>query len=87
MAGATIDKLSGGRFIFGFGPSGPQVSEGWYGVPFERPVRRTREYVEIVRAALARKTVVHVGHEYRVPLEGAKPLKLPDLSGEQGSDA
>jgi len=56
--------------------SGPQVSEGWYGVPFERPVARTREYVEIVRMALARKTVVHEGREYRVPLEGARPLKL-----------
>ena len=76
MAAATLDVLSGGRFRLGLGVSGPQVSEGWYGVPFERPVRRTREYVEIVRAALARKTVVHEGREYRVPLEGAKPLKL-----------
>jgi F420-dependent oxidoreductase-like protein len=76
MAAATLDVLSGGRFRLGLGVSGPQVSEGWYGVPFERPVSRTREYVEIVRAALARKTVVHEGREYRVPLEGAKPLKL-----------
>ena len=76
MAAATLDVLSDGRFRLGLGVSGPQVSEGWYGVPFERPVRRTREYVEIVRAALARKTVVHEGREYRVPLEGAKPLKL-----------
>jgi F420-dependent oxidoreductase-like protein len=76
MAAATLDVLSNGRFRLGLGVSGPQVSEGWYGVPFARPVRRTREYVEIVRAALARKTVVHEGREYRVPLEGAKPLKL-----------
>jgi F420-dependent oxidoreductase-like protein len=76
MAAASLDVLSNGRFRLGLGVSGPQVSEGWYGVPFERPVRRTREYVEIVRAALARKTVVHEGREYRVPLEGAKPLKL-----------
>ena len=48
MAGATIDALSGGRFIFGFGPSGPQVSEGWYGVPYAKPWGRTREYVEVV---------------------------------------
>src|ERR671913_178684 len=47
MAAATLDVLSGGRFRLGLGVSGPQVSEGWYGVPFERPVRRTREYVEI----------------------------------------
>jgi F420-dependent oxidoreductase-like protein len=76
MAAATLDVLSGGRFRLGLGVSGPQVSEGWYGVPFERPVARTREYVEIVRMALARKTLVHEGREYRVPLEGARPLKL-----------
>jgi len=76
MAAASLDVLSGGRFRLGLGVSGPQVSEGWYGVPFERPVARTREYVEIVRMALARKTVVHEGREYRVPLEGARPLKL-----------
>jgi F420-dependent oxidoreductase-like protein len=68
--------LSGGRFRLGLGVSGPQVSEGWYGVPFARPVSRTREYVEIVRTALARRTVAHDGREYQVPLDGAKPLKL-----------
>src|SRR3954468_18475426 len=77
MAAASLDVLSGGRFRLGRGVSGPQVSEGWYGVPFTRPVSRTREYVEIVRTALARKTVEHDGREYQVPLEGAKPLKLP----------
>src|SRR5918997_1482360 len=71
-----LDVLSGGRFRLGLGVSGPQVSEGWYGVPFTRPVSRTREYVEIVRTALARKTVSHEGREYAVPLPGAKPLKL-----------
>src|SRR5215208_6893104 len=76
MAAATLDVLSNGRFRLGLGVSGPQVSEGWYGVPFARPVARTREYVEIVRTALARRTLVHEGREYRVPLEGAKPLKL-----------
>ena len=55
MAGCTIDALSGGRFIFGFGPSGPQVSEGWYGVPYPKPWGRTREYVEIVRKVVARE--------------------------------
>ena len=55
MAGCTIDALSGGRFIFGFGPSGPQVSEGWYGVPYAKPWGRTREYVEIVREIVARE--------------------------------
>ena len=61
MAAATLDVLSGGRFRLGLGVSGPQVSEGWYGVPFARPVARTREYVEIVRQALARKTLEYDG--------------------------
>ena len=79
MAGATIDKLSGGRFIFGFGPSGPQVSEGWYGVPYAKPWGRTREYVEVVRKILAREgPLEHHGEHYTLPLEGGegKALKL-----------
>src|ERR687890_337870 len=81
MAAATLDVLSGGRFRLGLGVSGPQGSEGWYGVPFARPVRRTREYVEIVRAALARRgPLEYHGREYAIPLEGGtglgKPLKL-----------
>src|SRR3954454_14395576 len=79
MAGATIDKLSGGRFLFGFGPSGPQVSEGWYGVPYAKPWGRTREYIEVVREIIAREGPVnHQGQHYQLPLpdgEG-KPLKL-----------
>src|SRR4051794_21276046 len=79
MAGATIDKLSGGRFLFGFGPSGPQVSEGWYGVPYAKPWGRTREYIEVVREIIARKGPVdHQGEHYQLPLpdgEG-KALKL-----------
>jgi F420-dependent oxidoreductase-like protein len=73
MAGATIDALSGGRFIFGFGPSGPQVSEGWYGVPYEKPWGRTREYVEIVKQVVAR--------EGRLEYEG-KHFTLPLTEGE-----
>lgn len=81
MAGATIDALSGGRFIFGFGPSGPQVSEGWYGVPYAKPWGRTREYIEIVRAIIAREgPLEHDGPNYRLPIEGGtgqgKALKL-----------
>jgi len=79
MAGATIDKLSGGRFIFGFGPSGPQVSEGWYGVPYAKPWGRTREYIEVVREIIAREGPVdHHGEHYTLPLPGGegKPLKL-----------
>lgn len=79
MAGATIDKLSGGRFLFGFGPSGPQVSEGWYGVPYAKPWGRTREYIEVVREIVARRgPLEHHGTHYDLPLpdgEG-KALKL-----------
>ena len=57
MTAATLDTLSGGRFRLGLGVSGPQVSEGWHGVRFDKPLARTREYVEIVRLALARETV------------------------------
>ena len=56
MTAATLDTLSGGRFRLGLGVSGPQVSEGWHGVRFDKPLARTREYVEIVRMALARET-------------------------------
>jgi F420-dependent oxidoreductase-like protein len=79
MAGCTIDALSGGRFIFGFGPSGPQVSEGWYGVPYAKPWGRTREYVEIVRRIVAREgPVEYQGEHYTLPLPGGegKALKL-----------
>ncbi len=84
MAGATIDALSGGRFIFGFGPSGPQVSEGWYGVPYAKPWGRTREYVEIVKEIIAREgRLEHAGEHFTLPLsegEGVtgqgKALKL-----------
>ncbi|HEU0025286.1 MAG TPA: LLM class F420-dependent oxidoreductase [Thermoleophilaceae bacterium] len=80
MTAATLDVLSGGRFRLGLGVSGPQVSEGWHGVPFRRPLSRTREYVEIVRAALAREApLTYEGREFQLPVEGSelgKPLKL-----------
>jgi F420-dependent oxidoreductase-like protein len=81
MAGATIDALSGGRFIFGFGPSGPQVSEGWYGVPYPKPWGRTREYIEIVREIVARQgPLEYKGQHYQLPIDGGtgqgKALKL-----------
>src|SRR5215475_2530320 len=79
MSRATIDKLSGGRFLFGFGPSGPQVSEGWYGVPYAKPWGRTREYIEVVREIVARKgPLEHHGTHYDLPLPGGegKALKL-----------
>ncbi len=68
MTAATLDTLSGGRFRLGLGVSGPQVSEGWHGVRFDRPLARTREYVDIVRLALARKKVAYDGEFFTLPL-------------------
>jgi F420-dependent oxidoreductase-like protein len=82
MTAATLDLLSGGRFLLGLGTSGPQVVEGWHGQPWGKPLGKTREYVEIVRAALRRDMVEHQGEHYRIPWDGAgatglgKPLKL-----------
>lgn len=68
MTAATLDTLSGGRFRLGLGVSGPQVSEGWHGVRFDRPLARTREYVDIVRMALRREKVRYDGKAYQLPL-------------------
>jgi F420-dependent oxidoreductase-like protein len=82
MTAATLDLLSGGRFLLGLGTSGPQVVEGWHGQPWGKPLGKTREYVEIVRAALRRDVVEHQGEHYGIPYDGpgatglGKPLKL-----------
>jgi len=82
MTAATLDLMSGGRFLLGLGTSGPQVVEGWHGQAWGKPLGRTREYVEIVRAALRREVVEHEGEHYRIPYTGpgatglGKPLKL-----------
>jgi F420-dependent oxidoreductase-like protein len=78
MTAATLDTLSGGRFRLGLGVSGPQVSEGWHGVRFDKPLSRTREYVEIVRLALARKVVKYDGEHFTLPLPDGpgKALRL-----------
>lgn len=78
MTAATLDSLSGGRFRLGLGVSGPQVSEGWYGVKFDKPLGRTREYVDIVRKAMSRERLTHDGEHWTLPLPGGpgKPIKL-----------
>src|SRR5881397_701292 len=82
MTAATLDLMSGGRFILGLGTSGPQVVEGWHGEPWGKPLGKTREYIEIVRTALRREVVEHHGEHYRIPYDGpgatglGKPLKL-----------
>jgi F420-dependent oxidoreductase-like protein len=78
MTAATLDTISGGRFRLGLGVSGPQVSEGWHGVRFARPLARTREYVDIVKLAVARAPVAYDGEHYTLPLPNGpgKALRL-----------
>jgi F420-dependent oxidoreductase-like protein len=78
MTAATLDLLSGGRMKLGLGVSGPQVSEGWHGVPFAAPLARTREYVDVVRAVVRGETVTAEGTHIRLPLPGGegKPLRM-----------
>ena len=82
MTATTLDQLSGGRFLCGLGVSGPQVVEGWHGVPYGKPLKRTREYVEILRKIWAREGALeHAGQHYQIPYRGSdatglgKPLK------------
>jgi F420-dependent oxidoreductase-like protein len=78
MTAATIDQLSGGRMLLGIGSSGPQVAEGWHGQRFARQIQRTREYIEVVRMALARDRVEYHGETLELPLPDGpgKALKL-----------
>jgi F420-dependent oxidoreductase-like protein len=78
MTAATLDNLSNGRMILGLGSSGPQVAEGWHGQRFAKQLARTREYVEILRKALARERLEYDGEFYELPLPDGpgKALKL-----------
>ena len=97
MTAATLDALSGGRLMLGLGVSGPQVVEGWYGVPFPKPLARTREYVEVMRAAWRRDVVSNDGPNYPLPFPGGTGLgksikltlhpvreRIPVLLGAEG---
>ena len=90
MSAMTLQSLSGGRFILGLGPSGPQVVEGWYGTTYARPLTRMREYIEIVRRVIAREAPLeYTGYHYNMPYRGqdstglGKPLKSI-LHGDPG---
>jgi F420-dependent oxidoreductase-like protein len=80
MTAAGLDFVSGGRFILGLGTSGPQVIEGWHGVPYDAPIGRTREVIEICRKVWRREVLTYEGKSYTLPLPGGtglgKPLKL-----------
>ena len=82
MTAAGVDLLSEGRCILGLGASGPQVIEGWHGVPYDRPLERTREIIDICRQVWRRERIDHAGRNYTIPLppeQGTglgKPLKM-----------
>ena len=78
MTAATIDQLSGGRMLLGIGSSGPQVAEGWHGQRFAKQLQRTREYIAVIRMALARERVQYHGETLELPLPDGpgKALKL-----------
>jgi F420-dependent oxidoreductase-like protein len=97
MSAATLDALSGGRLTLGLGLSGPQVVEGWYGVPFPKPLERTRDYVEIVRSAWRRDVLSSDSVHYPLPYPGGTGLgksikltmhpvrdRIPILLGAEG---
>ena len=82
MTATTLNQLSEGRFMLGLGPSGPQVVEGWHGVPYGKPLARTKEYIEIIRKIWAREEpLTFQGEHYSIPCTGegttnlGKPLK------------
>src|SRR5262245_307291 len=82
MTAATLQAMSQNRFLLGIGPSGPQVIEGWHGMPYGKPLTRTREYIAVVRKVVAREAPLqHQGEHYQIPYSGptatglGKPLK------------
>ena len=79
MSALSLQALSGGRFVLGIGTSGPQVMEGWHGVRFDKPVRRTRETIEIIRAITAGERLEYHGEIYELPLPGGEGRAIRSL--------
>ena len=79
MSAMSLQALSGGRFVLGIGSSGPQVMEGWHGVPFDQPVRRTRETIDIIRTVTAGHRLEYDGEVYQLPLAGGEGRAIRSL--------
>lgn len=80
MSAMSLQELSAGRFVLGLGASGPQVIEGWHGVPFAKPVQRTRETIEIVRMILRGERAAYDGKSYRLPLPGGEGKSIRSMA-------
>ena len=83
MSAMSLQHMSGGRFVLGIGTSGPRVMEGWHGVAFSRPVRRTRETIEIIRMITAGDRLAYSGEVYQLPLPGSAGVAI--RSGAEAS--
>ena len=80
MSAMSLQALSGGRFVLGIGTSGPQVVEGWHGVPFDKPIARTRETIEIIRKIAASERLEHDGEVFRLPLPGGEGRAIRSMA-------
>src|SRR6201993_3480774 len=81
MSAMSLQNISGGRFILGIGTSGPRVMEGWHGVGFSRPVRRTRETIDIIRMITAGERLTYSGEVYQLPLPGSEGAAIRSRAG------
>src|ERR1700684_584645 len=81
MSAMSLQNISDGRFVLGIGTSGPQVMEGWHGVEFSRPARRTRETIDIIRMFPARDRPRYSGEVYRLPLPGSGGVAIRSRAG------
>ena len=85
MSAMSMQHISGGRFVLGIGTSGPQVMEGWHGVRFSRPVRRTRETIEIIRRITAGERLTYAGEVYQLPLPAVTGWRSAPAPGPASS--